>query len=40
MPGGLDDGALGFLYYGWVRDAVTLAAARGTTYFFGAMAAG
>ena len=40
MPGGLDGGALGFLCFGWATEAVAVAAARGTTYFFGGMAAG
>ena len=40
MPGGLDSGALGFLCFGWATEAVAVAAARGTTYFFGGMAAG
>ena len=40
MPDGLDGGALGFLCFGWATEAVAVAAARGTTYFFGAMAAG
>nr|XP_040258924.1 uncharacterized protein LOC120976149 [Aegilops tauschii subsp. strangulata] len=37
MLGGLDGGALGFLYFGSTTES---AAAWGTTYFFGAMAAG
>ena len=40
MPGGLDGGALGFLCFGWATEAVAVAAARGTMYFFGGMAAG
>ena len=40
MPDGLDDGALGFLCFGWATEAVAVAAARGTAYFFGGMAAG
>ena len=40
MPGGLDGGALGFLCFGWAMEAVAVAATRGTTYFFGGMAAG
>ena len=40
MPNGLDGGALGFLCFGWATDVVELAVARGTTYFFGGMAAG
>ena len=40
MPGDLDDGALGFLYFGWATAVVAPVAARGTTYFFGGMAAG
>ena len=39
MLGGLDGGALGFLCFGWATDVVELAVARGTTYFFGGMAA-
>ena len=40
MPGGLDGGALGLLCFGWATEAVPVAAARGTMYFFGGMAAG
>ena len=40
MPGGLDVGALDFLCFGWAMMPVAVAAARGTTYFFGGMAAG
>ena len=40
MPGGLIGGALGFLCFGWATEAVAVAAARGTTYFFYGMAAG
>ena len=39
MPGGLGDGALTFLCFGWATEVVAVAAARGTTYFFGGMAA-
>ena len=38
--GGLDDGALGFLCFGWAMEEVAVAAARETAYFFGGMAAG
>ena len=37
---GLDGGTLGFLCFGWATAAVGPVAARGTTYFFGGMAAG
>nr|XP_040252130.1 14-3-3 protein homolog 2-like [Aegilops tauschii subsp. strangulata] len=39
MPGGLAGGALGFLCFGWATEAVAVAAAWWTTYFFGGMAA-
>ena len=40
MPGGLDDSALGSLCFGWATAAVEAVTARGSTYFFGGMAAG
>ena len=40
MPGGFTGGALGFLCFGLATEVVAVAAARGTTYFFGGMAAG
>ena len=40
MPDGLDGGTLGFLCFGAATEAVAVAAARGTAYFFGGMTGG